>query len=258
MPFLKSYCITGANRGIGLELVQQLAAKDGVEKIYALCRSAKGSALKATSKVQVIEGIDVSKDDVVEKLQAALPTGTTIESVIHNAGSFGPPEKFDDHPTMYASQSLGGVTMDRMRYTFELNSLGPLRVTQALLAVDTIMASMKQVIIITSLMGSMTDNTSGGIYAYRTSKAAVNMIGTCLAQDLKKDGISVGLVHPGAVQTGFGNAEGKDWETKRFAGQRGVTESTKGVLDAMEKITLENTGAFLHGNYGEGVKELAW
>ena len=253
---MKIFCVTGANRGIGLELVRQLSAREEVEKIYALCRQA-GDDLQATDKIQVIEQMDVSDDGVVEKLKNFFRSKSEkplpIDCLIHNAGAFAPREKFDGLAAMLQSQSLSEITMERMRFAFELNTLGPLRVTQALLP------NIKQkVIIITSLMGSMSDNTSGGIYAYRTSKAAVNMVGKSLAEDLKKEGISVGLVHPGAVLTGFGNSEGKDWDSMQHPGQRGVVESTRGVLDAIDKVTIENTGVFLHGNYGEGIKELAW
>mmetsp|Transcript_5247 Transcript_5247/g.7588 ORF Transcript_5247/g.7588 Transcript_5247/m.7588 type:complete len:256 (+) Transcript_5247:94-861(+) len=253
---LKTAVVTGANRGLGLEIVKQLSEREDVGKIFALCRKA-GDKLKATEKIEVVEGINIMDDAVVKKLQDLFKTKssslTPIHCLIHNAGAYGPPEKFNGIGEIFQSQSLSNVTMERMRFAFEVNTLAPLKITQAL------QPNLKEkVIIITSLMGSITDNTSGGSYGYRTAKAGVNMIGKSLAEDLKEDGIAVGLIHPGIVATGFGNSEGKDWETKLFSSQRGVVESAKGVLEAVDSITIETTGAFLHGNYGEGVKPLPW
>ena len=101
-------------------------------------------------------------------------------------------------------------------------------------------------------MGSIADNTSGGHYGYRAAKAAVNMIGKSLAQDLRLDGIVVGMIHPGFVKTGF------DRTTEKRPGQRNVDESVKGVLQAIAQVTMETTGCFLHGNYGDGVQTLPW
>jgi tubulin alpha len=121
-------------------------------------------------------------------------------------------------------------------------------------------AHPKKVIIISSAIGSIEENGSGGHYGYRTSKAGVNMIGKSLAMDLKDDNICVGLIHPGYVLTGFDNAkrgQAKPSE-ERNPGQRDVGPSATGVLQAIDKVTMETTGSFWHGNYGEGVKQLPW
>eukprot|EP00545_Synedropsis_sp_CCMP1620_P003053 CAMPEP_0119010030 /NCGR_PEP_ID=MMETSP1176-20130426/4748_1 /TAXON_ID=265551 /ORGANISM="Synedropsis recta cf, Strain CCMP1620" /LENGTH=281 /DNA_ID=CAMNT_0006962625 /DNA_START=143 /DNA_END=988 /DNA_ORIENTATION=+ len=277
--------ITGANRGLGLELVKQLcAAKEGADaaaismnKVYALCRKTSDALSTLSSnneKVIIVENIDVASDDVTQQLQSVFgcsaednETPISIDLLIHNAGAFGPPESTTNQ-SIYETQSLENITMDRMRHAFELNTLGPLRVTQALLpnlrrkaaaaASDNDVFSPK-IIIISSLLGSMTDNTSGGSYGYRTAKAGVNMVGVSLAQDLRQDGIAVGLVHPGFVLTGFGGTDGKDHpEENRRPGQQSVGPSAKGILDAVDAITMDNTGAFWHGNYGEGVKPINW
>jgi NAD(P)-dependent dehydrogenase (short-subunit alcohol dehydrogenase family) len=101
-------------------------------------------------------------------------------------------------------------------------------------------------------MGSIQDNTSGSHYGYRTAKAAANMIGKSLAMDLQSDKIAVGMIHPGFVATGFDGGDGSR------EGQRGVDVSVKGVLQAVDQVTLENTGCFLDGGYGEGVRPLIW
>ena len=80
------------------------------------------------------------------------------------------------------------------------------------------------------------------------------MVGKCLAEDLRNDNIAVGMVHPGYVLTGFQGSE----ITELNPGQRMVEPSVKGVLEAMDVITMETTGSFLHGNYGEGVKSISW
>lgn len=286
--------ITGANRGIGLELVKQICAESNnagsssnsnkTAKIYALCRKTSDelTALAAEAeevydtKVIIVEDIDVSQDSVVEKLQTTFLSSddgknpsvmmVPIDLLIHNAGAFGPPEKeLTTDEEIFGSQSLTNITMDRMRYAFELNTLGPLRVTQALMSnlkksSTSAEPIPKKVIIITSMMGSLSDNTSGGLYAYRTAKAAVNMVGASLAHDLKKEDIAaVGLIHPGAVMTGFGSVDGKKRpEEKRWPGQQDVEPSVRGVMEAIEAISMENTGAFLHGNYGNGVKPCPW
>jgi len=260
---LKTVVVTGSNRGLGLEIVRQLDADASVSKIYALCRKAsdKLNGLAGTSnKLNIVSDIDVTQDDVVPKLQTAFATNESqpvpIHVLIQNAGAYGPPEPFESSGEMYASQTFDTITMDRMRYAFELNTLGPLRVTKALLPnmqVDN-NASGRKVIIISSLMGSIADNDSGGHYGYRTSKAAVNMVGKNLAMDLAKDNIAVGIVHPGFVLTGF---QGDETAEKKL-GQYDVEPATKGVLEAIERISMENTGTFLHGNYGEGVKPLSW
>ena len=172
-----------------------------------------------------------------------------------------PPEEFKDPSEVYSSQSLENITPDRLLYSFQLNSAAPLFLTKCLLPHLRRATrsggdgdATAKVIIISSLMGSITDNTSGGHYGYRAAKAAVNMIGKSLSADLADDGIAVGLVHPGFVHTGFGTGPG---QAKR-PGQRDVPESVQGVLEAVDMVTMETTGRFWHGNYAEGVKELKW
>ena len=168
---------------------------------------------QVTGDVTIIEGIDVTSDEVGEKLKAAL-TGVTIDVIVHNAGGIanrdGP-----DAPKGLASFADGGggpmgpklanlesVTIERMLAAFQVNTLGPLRVQQAL---TSQMASPGgKVLIISSGMGSITDNGSGGLYAYRTAKAAVNMVMKNFSLDLKEKGIAVMSVNPGMVITDFG------------------------------------------------------
>ena len=247
--------VTGANRGLGLEICRQLSAGGNFAKVYALCRGGS-DALRAlvadsSSKVVMVENVDVSKDEVGAVLKEAFGD-TKVDLLVNNAGAYGTnPGGHSDVSSFMASQSLDNISMQEMRFGFELNTLGPLRVTRALL--PNMVQPRGKVIIISTLMGSIADNTSGGAYSYRASKAAVNMVGKSLAMDLKDKGIAVGMVHPGMVETGFAGDL-----TENIPGVHDVESSTKGVLDAIESITLDNTGAFVHGNYGEGPKPCPW
>jgi len=264
---LKNAVLTGSNKGIGLELCRQLV---GDYRIFALCRQSSPEldrpAAEHKDKLQILDNINVMDENIGEKLQTTPLFKTQppvkIHLLIHNAGAYGPPENFDDSVSgMYESQTLENVTAHRLEYSFKLNAVAPLVVTQALLPhmaqpQDPNSKSgscSSKIIIISSLMGSITDNTSGGHYGYRMAKAAVNMMGKSLAVDLKDRGVAVGMVHPGFVYTHFGGAG-----SERRPGQRNVDESVRGVIQAVEQVNLENTGCFLHGNYGEGVHPLRW
>jgi NAD(P)-dependent dehydrogenase (short-subunit alcohol dehydrogenase family) len=178
----KTYLVTGCSSGIGLEMVRQLAARG--DTVYATCRTRKASLTgkdalsEVPGRVVVIQGVDVASDACGEILKSAL-TGVTLDCIVHNAGAFAASSN---------DQKLEAVTMDAMRHGFELNTLGPLRVTQALLPQ---VASTGKIAVVSTMMGSISDNTSGGLYAYRTSKAAVNMVTKSLACDLKPKGIAV-------------------------------------------------------------------
>ena len=260
--------VTGANRGLGLELCRQLCEDVNIHQIFAICRQTSSMLTELSrtqeGKVVIVDDVNVSQDECVSKIQQHSVFSTLSESpipiglLIHNAGAYGPAEPFPNQHEMYASQTLQNITMDRMRGSFEVNTLGPLRVTQALLPnLRASSSKAKKVIIISSLMGSLTDNTSGGHYGYRTAKAGVNMIGRSLSEDLREDDIAVGLIHPGFVLTGFGSSDGTTAK-EAMPGQRDVESAVKGVLQAVETVTMENTGIFLHGNYGDGVKSINW
>jgi NAD(P)-dependent dehydrogenase (short-subunit alcohol dehydrogenase family) len=214
---MANYVITGANRGIGLELCTQLSARG--ERVIALCRQSS-PALDALG-VRVETGIDVSDDGVVEILRERL-SDTTVDVLINNAG-------------ILRHESLDDLDFDRMRRQFEINSLGPLRVT---LALTPLLAEGAKVAIITSRMGSIGDNTSGGRYGYRMSKAAVNVAGVSLAHDLKARRVAVVILHPGFVRTDM-------------TGHNGLIdppESAAGLIARIDALTLESSGSFLHMN----------
>lgn len=209
--------ITGANRGIGLELCRQCHARG--DDVVAICRSTSDE-LSALG-VRVETGIDVSDDGVVSVLRERL-SGEPVDMLVNNAG-------------VLRRQSLPELDWDSMRLQFEVNSLGPLRVTAALLPN---LHEGSKVGIVTSRMGSIADNTSGGSYGYRMSKAAVNIAGVSLARDLAPRGIAVALLHPGWVKT---NMTGK-------TGNIDAAGAAAGLLARLEELTLETTGGFWHAN----------
>lgn len=208
--------VTGANRGIGLELTGQL--RDRGYHVIAACRRASPE-LEALG-VEVVSGVDVASDGVGARLAAAV-AGRSLDLLVNNAG-------------ILTNESLADLDLDRIRRQFEINSLGPLRVTHALLPY---LHSGSKVAIVTSRMGSIDDNTSGSRYGYRMSKAAVNMAGVSLAHDLRGRGIAVALLHPGLVATAM-------------TGHHGIppAEAATGLIARIDALTLESSGTFWHQN----------
>ena len=181
---MRNAVVTGANRGLGLEICRQLLLESkNWDNVYALCRktSPELDALTTTTsdgtKVSVIEGIDMVQGGFEtvfsQRLTQEDGTATPISLLIHNAGGYGPPEDFSDPDDVYRSQSLENITPERLVYAFHLNSAAPLFLTKQLL--PNLRANNNKanndtttkVIIISSLMGSIHDNTSGGHYGYR-------------------------------------------------------------------------------------------
>jgi NAD(P)-dependent dehydrogenase (short-subunit alcohol dehydrogenase family) len=206
--------ITGANRGIGLELCHQYA--DRGDDVIAVCRSPNQDLEQPG--ITVIDGIDVADDSVIGLLAEKL-AGQPIDILLNNAG-------------ILTRETLDDLDLDRMRRQYEVNALGPLRVTKALL--PNLHAGSK-VAILTSRVGSVGDNSSGGIYGYRMSKAAANMAGKNLAIELKDRGIAVAILHPGLVATEMTDHAGVSTE-----------HSASGLIKRIDELSLENTGTFWH------------
>ena len=215
--------ITGANRGIGLELARQYRARG--DDVIALCRNSS-SELDALG-ADVYTNVDITDDASVAQCASAL-AGKAVDVLINNAGLLTR-ETFDD------------MDFERMRRQYEVNALGPLRVTRAL--ADNLQKGSK-VGIVTSRVGSLADNSSGGNYGYRMSKAAANMAGVNLAHDLRARAIAVILLHPGYVRTGMTGGNG----------HIDAPEAAGGLIKRLDDLTLETSGTFWHG---EG-HELPW
>ena len=214
---MATVCITGANRGIGLEMARRCHGRG--DEVVAACRASSDALIDLG--VEVVEGVDVTDDDSVAMLADAIG-GRSLDILINNAG-------------LLTDENLQDLEFDRIRRQFEINSLGPLRVTAALRGS---LGHGSKVAIVTSRMGSIEDNTSGGRYGYRMSKAAVNMAGRSLAHDLASDGVAVVILHPGFVRTDM-------------TGNQGLVdapESAAGLIARIDELTLESTGLFFHAN----------
>ena len=216
--------VTGANRGIGLALTQFYRQRG--DRVIAVCRS-DSKELRDTG-AQVETGIDVTDEAALGNLVRKIGR-ERIHHLWLNAG-------------VLEREKLGGIDkagFDSLRHQFEVNALGPLRVAQALL--DNL-AEGSKVAIMTSRMGSMADNDSGGYYGYRASKAAVNAIGKSLAVDLRPRGVAVYLLHPGYVATDMVGRSGDI--TPEVAAQR--------LVELVDRLGLDDTGSFRHSN-GSGL-----
>ena len=216
----KNVVITGANRGIGFELTRQLLAKSYA--CYGLCRQTS-SDLSGTSAV-VIDKVDVTDLNSIQAVCDQLPD--QIDILINFAGFFSL-QGLDD-----LSTSCGLEEMDRQ---FQVNSLGPLRVTAVLR--DKLVSGSK-VVMITSRMGSVDDNDSGSSYGYRMSKTALNSASKSLAIDLKPHEIAVGIFHPGWVRTDMTGG----------TGHLDASESAALLIERVEALALSNSGVFFHAN----------
>lgn len=210
--------ITGANRGIGLELAKQCQARG--DHVIAVVREASDELSNAG--IEIHDGVDVTDDGLVNQLAAALE-GRDIDILINNAG------------ILLARENIDDLNWDGIRQQFEANTLGPMRVSRALLP------NMKEgakIAIVSSRVGSIADNTSGGRYGYRISKVAVNMAGVCMAHDLRERGIAVVLLHPGYVRTGLTGMNG----------EIDPDESARGLIARIDETTMDRTGTFWHAN----------
>ncbi|MBL4632003.1 MAG: SDR family oxidoreductase [Paraglaciecola sp.] len=209
--------ITGANRGIGLEFVKQYLAKG--DKVYALCRNTSDEL--SQTKAKVIDHVDVGNPECLEKILPTL-SDLKIDLLINNAG-------------VLADESLDDMSAATIEYQFRVNAMGPVLVTQML---RKQLVKGAKVALITSRMGSVTDNTSGGRYGYRMSKAALNIAGVSLAHDLKEYEVSVALLHPGFVQT----------EMVNNSGDIPANVAVEGLMQRIEELDMSNTGTFWHAN----------
>ncbi len=209
--------ITGANRGIGLALTLEYLGQGW--KVLAVCRQTS-SELDA-SGAQVIAGIDVTEPAAITRLRAELGNNT-LDLLINNAG-------------ILERDLLGEIDYAKVERQFLVNAKAPLQVAEGLLG--NLRAGSK-IAFITSRMGSIADNTSGGAYGYRMSKAALNAGAKSLSLDLKGRGISVAILHPGYVQTAMVN----------FGGDISAAESARRLSKRIAELTMENTGSFWHSN----------
>ena len=206
--------VTGCNRGIGLQLCAQFHERG--DKVIGVCR--RSSPELDDLDIRVIEGIDVSDPDSVQKLAGAL-RDERIHVLVNNAG-------------VLLRETFGAIDYEQMMVQYRVNALGPLCVTEAL---RNNLVEGSKVIIVTSRVGSIDDNSSGGNYGYRASKTAVNMIGTNLMHELRPRGIAVALLHPGLVATDMTGGTGVE-----------PADSARGLIERIDELTLDSSGGFWH------------
>ena len=209
--------ITGANRGIGLEFCRYYK-KQGAS-VIGVCRQSSPDLEQCANKV--ISNIDVANAESIGRLQEAVGKNRN-DILINNAG-------------ILRNETLTDMNFDTIQQQFEVNTLGPLRVSHAL---QNNLQNGSKVALITSRMGSIADNTSGSRYGYRMSKAALNIAGVSLAHDLKACGIAVAILHPGYVQTDM------------VGGRGDITpvEAAQRLAQRIAELNLENSGTFWHSN----------
>lgn len=218
---MSTIAVIGADRGIAHAICLQL--KERGDEVIAACMG-DGAELRARG-IRIEPQVDVTSDSAVQRMADRLESDKVrIDVLLHVAGVLGVDE-------------LGKIEFADVRRQFEINAMGPLRVAQALMGC---MVSGSKLGIVTSRVGSLGDNSSGGMYAYRMSKAAANMAGLNLHHDLSKRGIAVLMLHPGMVATDL---------TKGIPGKYiQPAEAAAGLIKRMDELTLETAGVFRHAN----------
>lgn len=220
-----TWVVTGANRGIGLEICRQL--KQRGEDVVAACRT-RSPELDGLG-VTVVSGVEMTSDAAASAIDDALgDKSKRIDVLLHNAGVLVP-------------DALETLDFEAIKKQLDVNALGPLRLTKGLLSR---LGKGSKVALVSSRAGSIGDNGSGGLYGYRMSKAALNMAGMSLARDLAPRGIMVVMLHPGFIRTAMTGG----------AGNADPPVAAKGLLARIDELTPALSGKFLHAN-GE---ELPW
>jgi NAD(P)-dependent dehydrogenase (short-subunit alcohol dehydrogenase family) len=217
---MATWVVTGANRGIGLELCRQLHARG--EGVLAACRHVSPE-LEALG-CRVAEGVDVTSDDAGAVLDWVLGDGP-VDVLVCNAGVLRP-------------ERIETLDVEGARLQFEVNALGPLRVISTLLPR---LGQGAKIGLVSSRAGSIGDGPSGGMYGYRMSKAALNMAGANLAHELAPRGILVAVLHPGFVRT----------EMTGGAGTVDPPESAAGMIARIDELDTTRSGRFFHANGDE-------
>ncbi|QDU68595.1 SDR family oxidoreductase [Engelhardtia mirabilis] len=212
-----NWLITGASRGLGREFVRQLRAR-GDQVVATVRREQDAEPLRAAGAR--VELLDVTDDGAVAALAQRLE-GESFDVLLNNAGVMG------------HGRSLDEIDLADVSRCFEVNAVAPLRVTRAFLP-HLRHGSQRLVLQMTSRMGSIADNTSGGSYAYRASKTALNMLGRSLSIDLAPEGFRCVLLHPGWVQTDMGGS----------AAPLTVEASVSGLLRVIDGLGPDDNGAF--------------
>ena len=207
--------IIGANRGIGLEYCKQYKEKGN--EVIALCRNT--SKELSNLGIIVIEGVEVTNFENLKGVAKKIGE-KSVDLLIHNAG-------------ILRDENLQQMNFETIEEQFRVNALAPLKSIMAFLPCLKDGAKLG---LMSSRMGSVEDNTSGGRYGYRMSKCALNIMGKSLSLDLVPRNISVAILHPGYVRTDMTDGNGNI----------NADESVKGLISCMEKLNMDNTGKYWH------------
>ena len=218
----KTIVITGANRGIGYAMAK-ICQQRG-DSVYALCR--QSSAQLDALGVNVVAQVDIATQAGIDTAVSAL-SGISIDLLINNAG-------------ILRDEQLSDLNQQTIIEQFNVNALSPLCLSHALLGN---LSAGSKIGLITSRMGSITDNTSGGRYGYRMSKAALNIAAVSLARDLSAENIAVGIYHPGYVQTEMVNSDGVLNNCDISA-----DVAAERLITLMDNLTMADSGVFKHSN----------
>lgn len=213
----KNVVITGASSGIGLEFTRHYSELG--YRVFALCR--QSSPELNGLAVIVVEGVDVARPEALSDLADRIQCDR-VDLLINNAG-------------VLHNENIGELNYDTIEQQFEVNAVGPLRITEALLPK---LLKGSKLALITSRMGSIADNGSGSRYGYRMSKAALNAAGMSLSIDLKPRGVAVAILHPGYVQTRMVGG----------GGEVSTAQSVANLTSRIDELTLNNSGTFWHAN----------
>lgn len=237
----KRVAITGANRGIGLSLAKELVSQGG--KLIAIVRSSSDE-LDALKPDEVVTGIDVTSDEACATIASQIKGGP-IDILINNAGYFYEPvEKID---SLNFKEELKMI---------DICALGPLRVSADLFNNGLLKNGESSIVMITSQGGSVSwrtvQNPDGGDYGHHMSKSAANMGSVLLSQEMKKNNIPVGVLHPGFNKTGMTAKYAHIWEVE---GAVDASEGAKRVFHEISNISMETTGKFI--NCEDGL-EIPW
>jgi NAD(P)-dependent dehydrogenase (short-subunit alcohol dehydrogenase family) len=212
--------ITGGNKGIGLALVKQYLANG--DKVSVLCR--QPSAELADLDVTLYSGVELSEPEKIKEIAAKFAENS-IDVLINNAGIF-------------CNETLDNFNDETILKQFQVNSIAPLLLSQQLLGA---LKDGGKIAMITSRMGSISDNSSGSYYGYRMAKAALNAGSMSLAKDLAPRNISVGIYHPGYVQT----------EMVSYGGDISPDEAARRLSGLISELSPANSGKFYHSNGSE-------
>ena len=214
--------VTGANRGLGYEFVKQYS--ENKFDVFACCRNVN-EAKKLKELAEISENIKIYELDVgniktIKNLSQQLQN-EKIDVLINNAG-------------IYRSSTVGNINYDEWIESFKVNTIAPYQIVENFLE-QIINSDLKKVVSITSKMGSIDDNTSGGSYIYRSSKTALNSMMRSLTHDLKNQGVATLTLHPGWVRTDMGGPGG--WINS--------IESVQGMIKQIDKLTIDDSGKYL-------------